>query len=85
MRDPREVLSRPAAAPDTTVRYGPLPEHVADVRWPTTVGDVPAPLVLVVHGGDVRGDRRRDVGNLQAEVGQTLLDAAHPGHFSRLR
>ena len=51
MRDPREVLSRPAAAPDTTVRYGPLPEHVADVRWPTTVGDVPAPLVLVVHGG----------------------------------
>jgi acetyl esterase/lipase len=51
MRDPREVLSRPAAEPDVTVRYGPLPEHVADVRWPTTAAPGPAPLVLVVHGG----------------------------------
>jgi acetyl esterase/lipase len=51
MRDPREVLSRPAAAPDVTVRYGPLREHVADVRWPAQQGTGPAPLVLVVHGG----------------------------------
>ena len=51
MRDPREVLSRPAPAPDVTLRYGPLPEHVVDVRWPTSAGAGPAPLVLVVHGG----------------------------------
>ena len=51
MPDPREVLIRPAAAPDLTVRYGPLPEHVADVRWPSTTGAGPAPLVVVVHGG----------------------------------
>jgi acetyl esterase/lipase len=51
MDDPREVLSRPAAGPDATVRYGPLPEHVADVRWPKAALGGPAPLVVVVHGG----------------------------------
>ena len=51
MHDPREVMSRPAPAPDMTVRYGPLPEHVADVRWPTSPVSGPAPLVVVVHGG----------------------------------
>lgn len=45
------VLDRPAPPPDTTVRYGPLPDHVADVRWPVNAGEGPAPLVLVVHGG----------------------------------
>jgi acetyl esterase/lipase len=52
LTDPREVLTRPAPPADLTVRYGPLPDHVADVRRPR--GAVPAtgaPLVLVVHGG----------------------------------
>jgi acetyl esterase/lipase len=63
MDDPREVLSRPAAAPDVTVRYGPLAEHVADVRWPSTTGAGPAPLVLVVHGGFWRsGTDRKHTG-----------------------
>ncbi|SDY89007.1 Acetyl esterase/lipase [Micromonospora pattaloongensis] len=48
--DPRAVLTRPAPPPDLTVRYGPLADHVADVRRPRTVTG-PAPLVLVVHGG----------------------------------
>jgi acetyl esterase/lipase len=47
--DPRDVLSRPAAAPDLTLRYGDLPDHVADVRLPA--GETPRPLVVVVHGG----------------------------------
>jgi acetyl esterase/lipase len=49
-------MTRPAPGPDVTVRYGPLPEHLADVRWPRPAAadaatDAPAPLVLVVHGG----------------------------------
>ena len=38
--------------PDLTLSYGPLPEHVVDVRLP--VGEAmlgPAALVVVVHGG----------------------------------
>jgi acetyl esterase/lipase len=45
----RDVLSRGARPPDLTLAYGPLPEHVVDVRLPP--GDDPAPLVVVVHGG----------------------------------
>jgi acetyl esterase/lipase len=33
-----------------TLTYGPLPEHVVDVRVPG-LADGPAPLVVVVHGG----------------------------------
>ncbi|WP_166351757.1 alpha/beta hydrolase [Phytoactinopolyspora limicola] len=52
MSDPRSVLTRPAPAPDLTVRYGPLPDHVADVRLPApTDPHSPAPLVVVIHGG----------------------------------
>ena len=38
--------------PDRTLSYGPLPEHVVDVRLPF-VEDIagPAALVVVVHGG----------------------------------
>jgi acetyl esterase/lipase len=46
----RSVLTRTVAPPDTSVSYGSLPEHVADVRF----GDERAihrPLVLIVHGG----------------------------------
>jgi acetyl esterase/lipase len=36
--------------PDRTLSYGPLPEHVVDVRLPA-VGSGPAALAVVVHGG----------------------------------
>ena len=56
--DPREVLSRPAAPPDVTVRYGDLPEHIADVYLPASQDDVRT-LVLVVHGGFWRAEYDR--------------------------
>jgi acetyl esterase/lipase len=46
----RDVLDQPAPPPDVVLRYGPLPEHVIDVRWPAA-GAGPASLVVVVHGG----------------------------------
>ena len=49
MSDPREVLTRPAREPDTTLRYGNLPEHVIDVHLPDRHG--PAPVVVLLHGG----------------------------------
>lgn len=49
MSEAREVLSRPAASPSLTLRYGDLPDQVVDVRLPARVDR--RPLVLVVHGG----------------------------------
>jgi acetyl esterase/lipase len=44
------ILDRPGPPPDVTVRYGPLPEHVIDLRLPArTSGE--APLIVLVHGG----------------------------------
>lgn len=40
--------------PDRTLAYGPLPEHLVDVRLPSTAAPAtsgPSPLVVVVHGG----------------------------------
>lgn len=48
MPDSREVLTRPAPPPDQTLSYGPLPEHVIDVRLPARL---PAPIIVVIHGG----------------------------------
>jgi acetyl esterase/lipase len=48
-RDPREVLTRPAPPADLTLRYGPGPDHVLDVRLPAGRGA--RPLVVVLHGG----------------------------------
>lgn len=48
MPDSREVLTRPAPPPDLTLRYGSHPDHVVDVRLPA---NVPAPVVVVIHGG----------------------------------
>ena len=48
--DDRSVLTREVAAPEASVSYGALPQHVADVRF----GDERAihrPLVVIVHGG----------------------------------
>jgi acetyl esterase/lipase len=42
------VLDRPAPPPDLAVPYGPLAEHVVDLRLP---GRRPAPLIVLIHGG----------------------------------
>lgn len=42
------ILERTAPPPDLTLPYGPLAEHVIDLRLPTRT---PAPLVVLVHGG----------------------------------
>ncbi len=58
--DPRDVLTRPAPPPDHTIRYGPGPEQIADIRLPGPAspgcglgssGCGPAPLILLLHGG----------------------------------
>ena len=49
MSDPREVLSRQSPPPDATVRYGPDPDHAADVRL--AAGSGAAPLIVFMHGG----------------------------------
>lgn len=49
--DSRSVLSRPAPPPQATLRYGPLPDQVADLRLPRRPPEHPVPLVVVVHGG----------------------------------
>jgi acetyl esterase/lipase len=56
--DPRAVLSRPAAAPDAVLRYGPAADHLIDVHLPRS--RTPAPLVVLMHGGFWRAafDRR---------------------------
>lgn len=58
MSDPREVLSRPAPPPDDVLRYGPEPEHVADLRIPPE-STTPAPLILLLHGGFWRAEYDR--------------------------
>ncbi|MFI6758147.1 alpha/beta hydrolase family protein [Micromonospora sp. NPDC050417] len=57
--DPRAVLTRAAPAPDATVRYGPGPEHLADVRLPSAVDGPSRPLVVVIHGGFWRAEYDR--------------------------
>jgi len=47
-RDPTEILTRPAPPPDRTVRYGPGPEHVVDLRLSAAQR---GPLVVFLHGG----------------------------------
>jgi pimeloyl-ACP methyl ester carboxylesterase len=42
------VLDRAAPPPDLTVPYGPLAEHVVDLRLPRKL---PAPLIVLIHGG----------------------------------
>lgn len=51
----RDVLSRPAAGPDHSVRYGEHADHVADVWLPSSAARTrPGPgtsLVIFLHGG----------------------------------
>ena len=56
--DPRDVLTRPAPAPDATVAYGDHPEQLADLRRPAGTGPA-RPLVIVVHGGFWRAEYDR--------------------------
>ncbi|MDK3256931.1 alpha/beta hydrolase [Blastococcus capsensis] len=46
----RSVLTRPAAAPDAVLGYGPGPDQVADVRFPPAAAP-DRPVLVVVHGG----------------------------------
>ena len=36
--NPAEILTRPAPPPDATIRYGPDPDNIADVRLPSGGG-----------------------------------------------
>jgi len=45
------VLDRPAPPPDLTLRYGPLPEHVVDLRLSPAVPGRSSPLIVLIHGG----------------------------------
>ncbi|WP_406279480.1 alpha/beta hydrolase [Embleya sp. NBC_00896] len=56
MSDSRDVLTRPAAGPDRTLRYGPAADHVVDVWTPAAE---PRGLVVVVHGGYWRAEYDR--------------------------
>src|SRR5262245_37241277 len=47
--DPSLVLTRPAPPPDITLRYGPHPDHVIDLRLPRDPSG--RPLVFFIHGG----------------------------------
>jgi acetyl esterase/lipase len=55
--DPNDVLTRSAPQPDRILRYGPGPEHIADLRLPAGWGNRrgsasgTAMLVLLLHGG----------------------------------
>jgi acetyl esterase/lipase len=71
--DPRDVLTRPAPAPDAQVRYGAHPDHVADVRLPDPAGPR-RPLVIVVHGGFWRAEYDR------AHTGPLAADLAARGY-----
>ncbi|WP_210407848.1 S9 family peptidase [Allokutzneria sp. NRRL B-24872] len=57
MTDSREVLSRPAPGPDSSVTYGEHPDHVADLWFPR--GDGPFPVAVVIHGGFWRAEYDR--------------------------
>jgi acetyl esterase/lipase len=65
-------LSRLATAPDQTLHYGGLPDHVVDVRLPST--DAARPLVVVVHGGFWKAEYDR------AHAGPQSVGLAHAGY-----
>jgi pimeloyl-ACP methyl ester carboxylesterase len=68
------VLDRPAPPPDLTLRYGPLPEHVVDIRFPPAVPGRPAPLIVLIHGGFWRPAYDR---THLGPMGQALTAATH--------
>ncbi len=62
------------SAPDLTLSYGPLPEHLVDVRLPAGTGQ-PAPLVVVVHGGFWKAEWDRE------HVAEQSAGLAAAGHL----
>ena len=44
-----DVPKLPSVPPAAVVRYGPLPQHVAEVRVPEGKG--PFPVIAIIHGG----------------------------------
>jgi acetyl esterase/lipase len=76
MSDSREVLTRPAPPPDLTLPYGPHPDQVIDVRLPSRL---PAPLVVMIHGGFWRAAYdRTHTGSLTAALAQAGYVVAIP-------
>jgi acetyl esterase/lipase len=71
-----DVLSRPAPAPDETLRYGPGPDHLASVWWPRQGEAATAPAVMFLHGGFWRaawdGTHARPLAAALAEAGFTV-------------
>jgi acetyl esterase/lipase len=72
---PAEILTTPAPPPDATIRYGPGPDNIADVRLPSGGGPRGAsagsgqPLVVVLHGGFWRAAfDRKHVGPMAAAL-----------------
>ena len=55
--DPAEILTRHAAPPDLTIRYGPDPGNIADIRLPSGGGPGSSssgsgrPMIVLLHGG----------------------------------
>lgn len=56
-RDAIRLLVNRVAAPSETLRYGPHPDNVGDLRLPATK---PAGLAVLVHGGFWRQEYERD-------------------------
>jgi acetyl esterase/lipase len=82
----RSVLTRPSPPPDEVLRYGPEPEHVADVRFARS-GSSAKPLVFHIHGGFWRPETDRShtapTGAALAESGWTFVAIEYrrvPGH-----
>ena len=74
------VLDRAAPPPDLTVPYGPLAEHVVDLRLPR---DLPAPLIVLIHGGFWRPAYDRThlgpMGHALAAAGYVVAVPDHDG------
>lgn len=69
----RNVLDRPAPGPDLTLRYGPEPDQVMDVRLPPD-GSRPAPVLVLWHGGYWRAEWDR------THIGPMAHDLARRGY-----
>jgi acetyl esterase/lipase len=75
--DPREVLSRPAEAPDAVVRYADHADGLFDVHLPPRLAKAPAPLVVFLHGGFWRAEwdrtHTRPLANALAAAGFVVV------------
>lgn len=78
--DDLSVLTRPARAPDEVLSYGPLPDHVADLRLGSGAASE-RPLVLIVHGGFWRPQYDRahtgPMGEAIADAGWTVASVEY--------